>query len=219
MTPYHRALLSFAFLLLLPLLAVGCGDGPAANPPAAPPPAATTAHAHDGADETCFICDPAKREPGRLWCAEHGRYEDRCWLCHPDLEDADRDYCEEHGLYEDECFLCDPARAKAPGAGDGSGANEPASGDRPELFCDEHQVPEHQCGVCQPQLAAELAPGESLLVRLPSKRSAELAGLTIGVPRLAAGSTSTSLFGEIRYDGNRLARVTPLAAGVIAEGV
>jgi cobalt-zinc-cadmium efflux system membrane fusion protein len=217
MIPHHRALLLFALLLLLSLLTVGCKDRPAADPPDADPPAATTAHAHDGADETCFICDSAKREPGRLWCKEHGRYEDRCWKCHPDLEEAGRPYCEEHGLYEDECFLCDPARVRAPEAGDGSGAAEPPSGDPTELFCDEHKVPEHQCGVCQPQLAAELAPGEFLLVRLASKRSAELAGLTVGMPRRSEGSASASLLGEIRYDGNRLARVTPLAAGVIAK--
>ena len=62
-------------------------------------------HKHERAGETCFICDAALRDKGRLWCKEHSRYEDRCWLCHPELEDKNRLYCKEHGLYEDECFL------------------------------------------------------------------------------------------------------------------
>jgi hypothetical protein len=87
--------------------------------------ATPTAHTHSTAGETCFICDPSKRDPGRLWCKEHGRYEDRCWDCQPQLRDSKRVYCEEHGLYEDECFLCDPSRAakktttgKRPGTGE-----------------------------------------------------------------------------------------------------
>lgn len=174
---------------------------------------APTAHGHSEG-ETCFICDPSKREPGRLWCKEHDRYEDRCWECHPELRDADRAYCDEHGLYEDECTLCGRAEDKAleGASGDASGAL-----DGEELFCNEHQVPEHQCGVCQPQLAAGLPPGESLLVRLPSERSAELAGLSMGRASQVDAHSATALLGEIRYDGNRLARVTPLADGVIAQ--
>ena len=186
-------------------------DDPTAGgqPPAAGVP---TAHGH-GAGETCFICDSSKREAGRLWCKEHDRYEDRCWECQPQLRDADRPYCEEHGLYEDECTLCGGAQDKAPegASGDASGAR-----DGEGLFCNEHQVPEHQCGVCQPQLAAGLLPGESLLVRLPSERSAELAGLSMGRASQVEAHSAAALLGEIRYDGNRLARVTPLADGVIA---
>ena len=174
-------------------------------------------HAHDAADETCLICDPAKRDAGRLWCKEHGRYEDRCWLCHPELRDAERPYCEEHGLYEDECFLCDPTRGKAADAKDGSGDAAGSAGEgEGELFCNEHQVPEHDCGICQPQLASGLPTGEALLVRLSSPRSAELAGLSVGRPSQLEARSAVALLGEVRYDGNRLARVTPLADGVIA---
>lgn len=103
-------------LLLACLLALGAslsackGD----RPPAEGQPAATTpaTHSHASPTERCFICDPSKRDPGRLWCTEHARYEDRCWECQPQLRDPNRPYCEEHGLYEDECFLCDPSRAR-----------------------------------------------------------------------------------------------------------
>ena len=60
----------------------------------------------------CFVCDPALREPGRLWCGEHDRYEDRCFLCHPEIKEADRLWCEELSLYEDECFFCHPELAE-----------------------------------------------------------------------------------------------------------
>ncbi len=166
-------------------------------------------HGHS-ADETCFICDPAKRDEGRLWCSEHARYEDRCWICQPQLEDADRAYCEEHFLYEDECHLCNPALL-------GDASATPSRDGAPSLFCHEHGVDEIECGICQPQLAGTLEAGESLLVRMPSARSAELAGLTLEQPNRGAASASISLLGEVRYNGNRLARLTPLAPGVITD--
>lgn len=170
---------------------------------------ATGTHGH-GADETCFLCDPSKRESGRLWCAEHNRYEERCWICQPQLEDASRAYCEEHHLYEDECHLCNPALR-----GDASAA--PSSGSAPALFCNEHGVPELECGICQPQLAGSLEFGDSLLVRMPSARSADLAGLTLERPGRGDAAASLRLLGEVRYNGNRRAKVTPLASGVLAD--
>jgi hypothetical protein len=103
--------LTLAGLLLLAASLSGCkADRPA--PGTVPASATPAAHTHANAGETCFICDPSKRDAGRLWCKEHARYEDRCWECQPQLRDPKRPYCEEHGLYEDECFLCDPSRAK-----------------------------------------------------------------------------------------------------------
>ena len=166
-------------------------------------------HGH-GSDETCFVCDPAKRDEGRLWCTEHGRYEDRCWICQPQLEDAGRAYCEEHFLYEDECHLCNPALL-------GDASAMPSRDGAPSLFCHEHGVDEIECGICQPQLAGTLETGESLLVRMPSARSAELAGLTLEQPNRGDASASISLLGEVRYNGNRLAKLTPLAPGVITD--
>lgn len=200
---------------LVPVFLIGCSGEREADPSRSAIPATVSSHTHDAAEETCFLCDPSKRDPGRLWCKEHGRYEDRCWLCHPELREDGRPYCAEHHLYEDECFLCDPSRGQAEPAGDASG-DSAGSGADAELFCGEHQVPEHECGICQPQLAGGLPAGESLLVRLPSERSAELAGLSLGRPSRVEESPSLLLLGEVRYDGNRLVRVTPLADGVIA---
>lgn len=167
------------------------------------------AHSHENG-ETCFVCDATKRDAGRLWCTEHARYEDRCWICQPQLEDADRAYCEEHFLYEDECHLCNPALL-------GDASATPSRDGAPALFCHEHGVDEIECGICQPQLAGTLKAGESLLVRMPSARSAELAGLTLERPNRGAASATISLLGEVRYNGNRLAKLTPLAPGVITD--
>ena len=164
-------------------------------------------HGH-GTDETCFICDASKREVGRLWCAEHDRYEDRCWICQPQLEDDSRPFCEEHGLYEDECHLCNPSLHSDAAAPTQTGSSS-------TLFCNEHGVPEHQCGICQPQLADALGIGESLLVRMPSVRSADLAGLTLEHPDRGAAVASIELLGEVHYNGNKLAKLTPLVPGVI----
>lgn len=211
-SPNRFAALCFASsLLLVGILSSGCKGEPAAS--AADPKAPALAeHEHANTQETCFICDPTERDPGRLWCKEHGRYEDRCWECHPELRDPKRPYCEEHGLYEDECFLCDPSRAAAVPE-EGKAAEKPRSN---ELFCNEHQVPEHQCGICQPDLAGRLPVGESLLIRMASERSGDLAGLGTARPVREDATTSIALLGEVRFDGNRLAEVTPLSGGVMA---
>jgi cobalt-zinc-cadmium efflux system membrane fusion protein len=159
---------------------------------------------------TCFICDPALREPGRLWCAEHDRYEDRCFLCHPELEDADRPWCSEHSLYEDECTLCHPelwdvATSKA----------TVTAG----LQCPEHDVLESECGICHPELAAALQPGSGLKVRFESARSAALAGVETATPVVEAGRSDTEFLARVTWDENRYARVTPLAGGVLREVV
>jgi len=155
----------------------------------------------------CWICDPELREEGRLWCSEHERYEDRCWLCHPDLRDADRLYCEEHGLYEDECLVCRPEASGARG--------DLESGS--ELYCREHDLAEAECGICHPELADGLIPGGSLKIRLPSPESARLAGVESDRPGVADATPTVEAIGEVGYDRNRLARVTPLVDGVVRE--
>lgn len=162
--------------------------------------------AHDAPVEWCFLCDPSLRDEGRLWCAGHGRYEDRCWICQPQLRDPDRAYCEDHGLYEDECHLCDPALHA-------TSAAAPTGG----LYCLEHDLAESECGICHPELAAGLQPGGEVLVRLPSPRSAELAGVVHGTARNAHAAGKVGGYVEIDYDRNHFARITPRTGGVIEE--
>lgn len=170
-----------------------------------------TTHTHAVAGETCFICDPNKREAGRLWCREHGRYEDRCWLCHPEQEDKDRLFCTEHFLYEDECHLCHPELK--PSAQNNNTTNDASQ----TLFCNEHGVPEIECGICQPGLAESLEPGQSLKVRFVSENSTRKAGVRTAFPRKAQSTPMVPALCRVHYNGNALAHITPLASGVIQE--
>ena len=183
--------------------------------------AATVAHIHEKTGETCFICDPSKRDKGRLWCKEHGAYEDRCWECHPELEDKTRLYCNEHSLYEDECFLCRPElKNKTSTQKTSSSINAErdiftAISSTPELFCNEHGVPEMACGICQPQLASTLQPGKSLLVRFPSEASADKVGIRTGRPLLRENMPGLQVLCEAQYNNNMLTKITPLANGIV----
>ena len=158
----------------------------------------------------------SKRDKGRLWCKEHGRYENRCWPCHPELEEKDRLFCKEHALYEDECFLCHPelksdgeASLDAPSSPD-DGADGVAV-----LQCNEHGVPEIECGICQPDRAKSLEPGENLKVRFPSIEAAGKAGIGTKRSRVSQSAPSVKAFCEAQYNLNTMAKVTPLAGGVI----
>ena len=220
-----------AGMLALSVALSGCGQEPSPGPgsePAAGESTATgrnptsTAHKHDTPGETCFICDPSKRESGRLWCKEHGRYENRCWMCQPQLEEKGRLYCEEHGLYEDECFLCHPELKKdskdekQPKDKKGAQLDAPPR-TVPGLFCKEHGVPEADCGICQPQRTAELQPGDELKVRFESARAAAKAGVQTVPARQATVRESVPAICEISYNQNALARITPLAAGIVRK--
>lgn len=178
-----------------------------------------TAHVHATVAETCFICDASKREAGRLWCAEHSRYEDRCWICQPQLEDKTRAFCKEHFLYEDECFLCHP-ELKKDDEPEETPEKESANTGRPaayhqDLFCKEHNVAERECGICQPQLAAALGAGHELKVRFESELSAKKAGVGTVTPRSIRSQASVHAVCEVSYDENKLARITPLASGIV----
>ncbi len=170
----------------------------------------------------CFLCDPALREPGRLWCKEHERYEDRCFICHPEIKEVDRLWCEEHKLYEDECFFCHPElrqiqnESKAQDAAiplENQGKTLPAN----ELQCLEHGVLEKECGICHPDLIDTLQPGQGLKIRLESSESAMKAGIGTSIPTTGSSLAGLVVLSRASYDLNRLARITPLAAGVVQK--
>ena len=173
-------------------------------------PAASTAAKcpHDAPKELCFICDPALRDKGRLWCDGHARYEDRCWLCHPELEDKNRLWCKEHSLYEDECFLCHP-ELKPQASGSQTGAAGTG------LFCNEHGVFEAECGICRPDAAASLKIGEGLKVRLPSTNSARIAGIETAPPQTGAAREAIECYAEIEFNQNKLAKITTPVGGIV----
>jgi cobalt-zinc-cadmium efflux system membrane fusion protein len=206
-------------LAVAAMLAAGCSkqaeptnghEGHAHNHPAsAVQPGKGAKCAHGAAKQVCFICDPALRDKGRLWCNEHARYEDRCWKCHPDAQDKQRLYCEEHGLYEDECFLCHPEVG-----GKKAEVSAPASG---ELQCREHGVPESQCGICRPETLGRLKPGEGMMVRLPSEQSGRMVGLQTAVVEPGTMAEAVECYAEISYNQNRLSQVASPVGGIIQE--
>jgi cobalt-zinc-cadmium efflux system membrane fusion protein len=168
----------------------------------------------------CFFCNPALREPGRLWCEEHKRYEDRCFICHPELEDADRLWCEEHKLYEDECFFCHPDLRNPQDESEGketaiSPETKTKSLSSGKLQCKEHGVPEEECGICHPALLDNLLPGQGLKVRLKSSESAVKAGVKTAIPIAGSSLANLVFMSRITYNHNQLARITPLAGGVV----
>jgi cobalt-zinc-cadmium efflux system membrane fusion protein len=144
------------------------------------------------------------------------RYEDRCWECQPQLEDKGRLYCEEHGLYEDECFLCHPELKSDADEKKNSMLQRPGEAS-PALFCKEHRVPEAECGICQPQRTAQLEPGGELKVRFESPHAAAKAGVQTVPARESTAQASISAFCEVSYNENALARITPLAPGIVRK--
>jgi cobalt-zinc-cadmium efflux system membrane fusion protein len=218
---------TFQWTLILSVVLAGCGGEDQQDTSEAPAnvegvgagdagpdtgeSAVTLCAAHAVLANVCILCDPANRDSQRLWCREHARYEDRCWLCHPELRDTDRLYCDEHGLYEDECFYCHPDLLKSSLEGSAPGTSTAS----PELFCNEHGVPELECGICQPALADRLSPGEGLKIRLPSLDAARKAGVVSSPINNDSKPKTMTVPGELRFNQNRLARITLQVGGVV----
>lgn len=163
----------------------------------------------------CFICDPALRNPGRLWCGEHNRYEDRCFICHPELKDENRLWCREHNLYEDECIFCHPELKKKQAEEDKKTVSANLNNVGNDLQCEEHGVLEKECGICHPELADVLQPGQGLKVRFESMESAKKAGIGFANPLSGKGLSDSTFLCSVSYNQNLFARITPLAKGVI----
>jgi len=83
------------------------------------------------------------------------------------------------------------------------------------VYCNEHDLYETECGICQPGLACELEPGEGLKIRLPSESSESKARIASERPHRGPSRESVVAVGQLEFDQNRLAHITPLADGVI----
>ena len=224
MKPTNQLINTFILGLLAAFL-VGCGEDKG-SPSASTPEAKSTPAAAEGGGievheisacptgEGCFICDTSKREAGRLWCKEHHRYENRCFDCHPELKEKGRLYCTEHGVYEDECYLCHPDLKKT-----GASVAKTSSNTKPAevLMCKEHGVPEAECAVCQPELAAGLAPGQSLTIRVASAEAMAKVGVEVSRPTASTTSTAIEAYATVDYNQNGVANITPLVEGIVHE--
>lgn len=86
-----------------------------------------------------------------------------------------------------------------------------------ELWCSEHDLPEAACGACNPARTAALRPGESLMLRLPSKAAAEKAGVELGTPGVGSAEFMSAFPCNVSYDQNQLLHIAPLVSGVLEE--
>lgn len=82
-------------------------------------------------------------------------------------------------------------------------------------WCYEHGVPDRECGICNPDLIAALKPGQGLKIRLESPESAMKAGIKTALPTEGNSLSGLVVLSRVIYNQNQLARITPLAAGVI----
>jgi len=134
------------------------------------------------------------------------------------LEDKERLFCKEHALYEDECFLCRPELKSGDESVRSRLATEFGRESRTAaLFCNEHRVPEAECAICQPDLAATLEPGDSMKVRFPSARAADKAGIRSKRPDFTETAPGIKAYCEVQFNRNRMAKITPLAGGIVHE--
>ncbi len=180
---------------------------------------------HGVPEALCVVCRPAVIPAFKAegdWCGGHDLPESQCERCNPGIKrkwqqqrrpdvspappgrDPGRLWCRAHNLYEDECLICHPELKDAAGRVHAD-----------ELMCHEHGVAERECGICQPQRAVVLRPGESLKVRTASPESIDKAGIRTALPEASATTPMVRFFGQARYNQNRLARITPLASGVV----
>ena len=84
------------------------------------------------------------------------------------------------GCKKQESHAADDGHGHGPGGhGEAEAHTETKDG---VLMCAEHGVPEAECAVCKPGLAANLKPGESLKVRLPSTNSLGIVGVQTAPP-------------------------------------
>lgn len=214
---FYRLILALLFATIF----AGCGNESAEKPQSqtdATQVALCSAHQLPASD--CFMCDPALRDPERLWCKEHNRYEDRCFICHPEIKEAGRLWCREHNLYEDECFFCHPELKTKTGTGTPEQSATGQTGDANtltgnELFCGEHNLIENECGICHPDLAGELRVGQGLKIRFESAESATKAGVRFTKPVEGSAFAGMTFLGQVKFNQNRYARITPLASGVV----
>ncbi|MCC6796813.1 MAG: efflux RND transporter periplasmic adaptor subunit [Candidatus Hydrogenedentes bacterium] len=189
---------------------------------------------HGVYEDECVICHPEiankkkadaaqERDPNRLWCNEHGVYEDECVICHPEIankkasdakEKADDHSGHEHAPGDDHGDH-EQAPAQQPAA-DSHGDHDHGSASG-GLFCKEHNLPEAECGNCRPDALAKIPVGEGLKVRFASNESISKAGVELGTPTNSRATAQREFLGQVTFNRNQLAGITPLSDGVVID--
>ncbi len=84
-------------------------------------------------------------------------------------------------------------------------------------ICPEHRIPEAEDALCQGGSVAGLRPGEGMKVRLASLDVAAKAGVRVVKPQKVSHAEGIDIPGRVEFNRNKLARITPLSAGIILK--
>lgn len=87
----------------------------------------------------------------------------------------------------------------------------------PNEFCSEHKMLEREDALCQAGHITDLTCGEGMLVRLFDGEVAAKTGIATAHPVAAEGGTEKAFPGQVIFNRNRFAKITPLSRGVIRE--
>lgn len=82
-------------------------------------------------------------------------------------------------------------------------------------MCGEHGVPEAECAICKPDLAAQLKPGQSMKVRLPSTNSTTIVGVQTAPPETGAMADGIECVAEVSFNQNQLAQIAAPVGGIV----
>jgi len=197
-----------------------CNPGFAAKWKALQPKESHEGHDHS-ADETtdhgayAEKLIPSALPAGAVWCSEHGVPESNCTRCDPSLIAKFKesgDWCGGHDLPESQCLTCNPGFAA-----------------KWKALAPENRLPPSAKPVGAPRLEPNrrvlttandpYCQVDRLQIRLKDASIAETAGIRTEPVSLRRISAVVACPGEISYDQNRLAHVTPRVKGVIARSV
>lgn len=98
-----------------------------------------------------------------------------------------------------------------------AGHDHDAHGANPGDICPEHGIPEIDDALCHGDRIGDLPPGKGMKVRLASPDAAARAGVRIVTPQQIFFSGSADIPSRVTFNRNRLARITPLASGVVRQ--
>lgn len=163
---------------------------------------------HELTRDTCPFCSPNLiEEMGQ--CVGHGVPEALCHLCNPALIPAFKavgDWCAGHNVPESQCLICNPGlrTASIPGIGKSDLAGDIRLTSVTEVARNQ-RAPSVTCQT------------ETLRVQFLNPTIAERVGLEYARIERREVAATLSCNVEIEYDGNRYARLSPRAAGVVLE--
>jgi cobalt-zinc-cadmium efflux system membrane fusion protein len=84
-------------------------------------------------------------------------------------------------------------------------------------ICSEHRIAEAEDALCHADHIGDLMPGQGMKVRLATLEAATKAGIITSLPQEISIAEGVGFPGQAGFNRNRLARITPLASGIIRQ--